>query len=275
MQNSHQSGSKQWNEHSLFCFVVTFLFVLVRIVHPIFWNLNAQKTAFKLKSNVLSHTKTKHHPTRTFPNQFPKRRYFATELHGKFLQRILCRTKNGEIVHLLRRKNVPWCAEAKRLQFLFLRFVCCWQTENMENSVSCVGYVNIYDYGLVLEKPSLINVPRSEVPKFHGKPALFLSARKKKNQPQTEGICFWTKLLCDVYHPLKQSNVLHRKFDKNNPRVQVRPRTFQELAPRFCNENTYFLCSKTKHGGSLDHHDAQYVYMYNVYTEKLSIEYRI
>lgn len=146
--------------------------------------------------HVLSHTKTKHHPTRTFPNQFPKRRYFATELHGKFLQRILCRTKNGEIVHLLRRKNVPWCAEAKRLQFLFLRFVCCWQTEHMENSVSCVGYVTIY-YGLVPEKPLLSTYQWVKYSNFRENQP-FIICSKRKYQPQTEGICLLTKLLCDV-----------------------------------------------------------------------------
>ncbi len=77
------------------------------------------------------------HLTRTFPNQFPKRRCFATKFHGKFLQRILCRTKNGELLHLLRRKNVPWCAEAKRLQFLFLRFVCRWLGERGEFVLLC------------------------------------------------------------------------------------------------------------------------------------------
>ena len=99
---------------------------------------------------------------------------------------------------------------------------------------------------------------------------------KRKYQPQTEGICYLTNYCVTFTPPLKQNNVLHRKFDKNNPRVQVRPRTFQELAPRFCNEKACFLCFKTKQGSSLDHHDAQhvhiYVYMYNVYTEKSSIE---
>lgn len=131
----------------------------------------------------LSNTKTKHHPTRTFPNQ---RRHFATELHGKFLQSILCRTKNGEIVHLLRRKNVPWCAEAKRLQFLFLRFVCCWQRENMENSVSCVGYLRLW---IGSWKAFGVNVPMSEVPQFHGKPT-----------PNWRHLLF-NELLCDVYPP--------------------------------------------------------------------------
>ena len=147
----------------------------------------------------LSNTKTKHHPTRTFPNQ---RRHFATELHGKFLQSILCRTKNGEIVHLLRRKNVPWCAEAKRLQFLFLRFVCCWQRENMENSVSCVGYVNIYDYGLVPEKPSVSTYQWVKYPNFTENQPFFICP-KRKYQPQTEGICYLTNYCVTFTPPVK------------------------------------------------------------------------
>ena len=136
--------------------------------------------------------------------QFPKRWHSATEFHGKFLQRILCRTKNGEIVHLLRGKNVPWCAEAKRLQFLFLRFVCCWQTENMENSVSCVGYVNIYDYELVPEKPSSSTYQWVKYPQFHGTPALFYVIRRHP-KPPNEGIWYLKLTIAWLLHPLKRS----------------------------------------------------------------------
>ena len=73
---------------------------------------------------------------------------------------------------------------------------------NMENSVSCVGYVNIYDYGLVPEKPSVSTYQWVKYPNFTENQPFFICP-KRKYQPQTEGICYLTNYCVTFTPPVK------------------------------------------------------------------------
>ena len=155
--------------------------------------------------------------------------------------------KNGEIVHLLRRKMCPGARKQNVSNFFSSGSFAVGKrrTWRIRFLVLATWILRLWLW-IGSWKPLLSTYQWVKYPNFtESQP--FLICSKRKYQPQTEGICYLTKLLGDVMwrlHPLKQSNVLHRKLDKNIPGSKSDHARSKSLRLGFALKKHVFCASK-------------------------------